>query len=284
MSIKVNNLSHLYLAKTPFKVLALDNVSLTINDHCFSAIIGETGSGKSTLVEHLNALLLPSSGSIDVDEFHIESKKNKGLKNLRKHIGLVFQFPEYQLFEETILDDVAFGLKNYGVKQEEANQKAKEALALVGIDESYYERSPFELSGGEKRRVAIAGMLAINPDILVLDEPTAGLDPEGTKTVMDLLVKLHNEGKSIILVTHDMRLVLGYCSYVYAIHNGKLFIEGKPLDIFSKLDSNLAVEMPPLYKMAKLLQDKGFKIEFSKIHSIDDIVKQVKDQIDLWQK
>ena len=209
MSIKVNRVSHSYYKKTPNEVLALDNVSLNIEDGSFVALVGETGSGKSTLVQHLNALLLPDNGTIDVNEYTIVSKKrkNKHLHDIRKHIGLIFQFPEYQLFEETVLKDVAFGRKNFGVKEAEALEKAKEALKLVKIDESYYERTPFELSGGERRRVAIAGILALDPDVLVLDEPTAGLDYEGSKYVMDLVKGLNNKGKTIILVTHDMDIV-----------------------------------------------------------------------------
>ena len=189
MSIKIKNVSFSYMVKTPNEVKALDDVSFEIEKGSITAIIGHTGSGKSTLIQTLNALILPSSGEIEVDDFVItpNRKKNKNIKELRKHIASIFQFPEYQLFEENVEKDVAFGLKNYGFKENEAIEKAHEALKLVGLDESFYKRSPFELSGGEKRRVAIAGILILDPDILILDEPTAGLDPSGTKIILESL-------------------------------------------------------------------------------------------------
>ncbi len=176
MSIKIERVSFSYMVKTPNEVKALDDVSFEIKDNSITALIGHTGSGKSTLIQTLNALILPSSGQIQVDDFLITNnrRKNKNIKALRRHIASIFQFPEYQLFEETVEKDVAFGLKNYGVKEEEAIKKAHDALALVGLDESFYKRSPFDLSGGEKRRVAIAGILILEPDILIMDEPTAG--------------------------------------------------------------------------------------------------------------
>ena len=227
MSIKIKNVSFSYLTKTPNQVEALDNVSFEIKDHSITALIGHTGSGKSTLIQLLNALMIPSSGEIEVDDFLITNnrRKNKKIKELRQHIAAIFQFPEYQLFEETVEKDVAFGLKNYGVKEPIAIQKAHEALKEVGLDESFYKRSPFELSGGEKRRVAIAGILILNPNILVLDEPTAGLDPQGTKIVLQLIEKLHKAGKTIILVTHDMDIVLNYATDVVVLKNGKLAFE-----------------------------------------------------------
>ena len=276
MSIKVNHVFHSYYKKTPNEVLALNDVSLNIEEGSFVALVGETGSGKSTLVQHLNALILPDSGSIEVDEFTIgpKKRKNKKLHDLRKHIGLIFQFPEYQLFEETVIKDVAFGPKNFGFKDEEAREKAKEALALVNIDESYFERTPFELSGGERRRVAIAGILALDPDILVLDEPTAGLDYQGSQDVMNLVKELNNKGKTIILVTHDMDVVYRYASRAILMKNGKVDFDGAPVDLFARNEKSL--DLPFLFDLATKLNEKGYKIPLDKIHTISDVLSYVR--------
>ena len=192
MPIEFRELSYVYSKDMPYAYKALKEINLEIEEGKINAIIGETGSGKSTLVQHLNALLLPSEGELEIAGYTIRAnEKTKGLKYLRKKVGLVFQFSEYQLFEETILKDVSFGPKNFGVSEEEAIIKAKEALKLVGIDESMYEKSPLDLSGGQKRRVAIAGILAMEPEIIVLDEPTAGLDPKGSKEMIGLFRKLN---------------------------------------------------------------------------------------------
>ena len=224
MAIQIKDLRYVYMPKSPNAQIALDGLSFDIPDHAFAAFIGRTGSGKSTLVQHLNALLIPSSGEVIVDEFHVTPKKrkNKHIKELRKHLSLVFQFPEYQLFEETVEKDVAFGLRNFGYKEKEALEEAHKALLAVGLDEKYFKRSPFELSGGERRRAAIAGIIAINPDILVLDEPTAGLDLKGSRDVMSLVTKMYESGKTILMVTHDMELVMKYCKAVYVLKDGKL--------------------------------------------------------------
>ena len=276
MAIKVSDLFYIYNPKSPNKTEALNGVSLTIDDNSFVAFVGETGSGKSTLIQNLNALLLPSQGQVEVDDFIITPKKNKNknIKQLRKHIGLVFQFPEYQLFEETVEEDVAFGVKNFGIKGEEAIDKAHKALLSVGLDESYFKRSPFELSGGEKRRVAIAGILAIEPDILVLDEPTAGLDPKGVNEIMSLVSQMHRDGKTIILVTHDMDIVLKYCQKVFVLNKGQLAFEGNPNQLFALNNEELSIEVPALYELARKLKDKGLKLDIENIHSIDDFVKQ----------
>ena len=282
MAIQIKDLRYIYLPKTPNQNVALDGVSLTIPDNAFAAFIGRTGSGKSTLVQHLNALLTPYSGEIDVDEFKIVSKKrkNKKIKELRKHISLVFQFPEYQLFEETVEKDVAFGLKNFGYKEKEAIELAHKALLSVGLDDKYFQKSPFELSGGERRRVAIAGILAIDPEILVLDEPTAGLDVKGAKDVMTLIKSMHENGKTIIMVTHDMDLVMKYCNLVYVLKDGKLAYEGNVSKLFDEVGEDSAIEIPPLYKLAQKLKEKGAPIEIEKIKSVDDLVNQVKG----WNK
>ena len=276
MAIQIKDLRYIYLPKTPNANVAVDGVSLTIPDNAFAAFVGRTGSGKSTLVQHLNALLIPYSGEIEVDDFKIINKKrkNKRIKELRKHVSLVFQFPEYQLFEETVEKDVAFGLKNFGVKNDEAIKQAHEALLSVGLDERYFQKSPFELSGGEKRRVAIAGILAIEPDILVLDEPTAGLDPKGVHEIMSLVEQMHKDGKTIILVTHDMDIVLKYCQKVFVLNKGQLAFEGNPNQLFALNNEELSIEVPALYELARKLKDKGLKLDIENIHSIDDFVKQ----------
>ena len=280
MQIKISNLSYTYLAKTPNEVEALHNVSLDIPEGKVTAIIGHTGSGKSTLIQTLNGLLLPTSGEVKVGEYVVTSKKkkNKKIKELRKSLAIVFQFPEYQLFEETVEKDVAFGLKNYGYKEVEAIKLAHKALEEVGIDKSFYKRSPFELSGGEKRRVAIAGIIALNPDILVLDEPTAGLDPKGSKIILNLINKFNKEGKTIILVTHDMNIVLNYSDHVVVMNDGKVAFEGTPSDLFSGDISTYSIDVPELFKFVKLLESKGLKLDISKIRTIDDLISQLKEK------
>ena len=281
MSIKIENLSYVYLKKTPNEVKALDNVSLEIPEKKITAIVGHTGSGKSTLIQTLNGLLIPSSGEVTIGDFKITNnpRKNKRIKELRKYVSIVFQFPEYQLFEETVEKDVAFGLKNYGYKQEEAIEKAHEALAKVGLDESFYKRSPFELSGGEKRRVAIAGIIAIDPEVLVLDEPTAGLDPLGSKIILDLITELNKNGKTIILVTHDMDIVMKYADHVVVINDSKIAFDGVPSDLFSGDVSSYSIEIPKLFLFSKMLQEKGLNIDLKTIHNIDDLFNQIEENI-----
>lgn len=280
MQIKISNLSYTYLAKTPNEVEALHNVSLDIPEGKITSIIGHTGSGKSTLIQTLNGLLLPTSGEVRVGEYVVtnKKKKNKRIKELRKSLAIVFQFPEYQLFEETVEKDVAFGLKNYGYKEVEAIKLAHKALEEVGIDKSFYKRSPFELSGGEKRRVAIAGIIALNPDILVLDEPTAGLDPKGSKIILNLINKFNKEGKTIILVTHDMNIVLNYSDHVIVMNDGKVAFEGTPSDLFSGDISTYSIDVPELFRFVKLLESKGIKLDISKIRTIDDLISQLKEK------
>lgn len=219
MKIEVKNISYSYNNSS----FAIKNASTTINENEFLAIVGHTGSGKSTFIQNLNALLIPTSGSVMVDEVEIKDKiKIKNIKELRKKIGIVFQFPEYQLFEETVEKDILFGPKNFDFKEEDLVSLASETLKKVGLDDSYLSKSPFELSGGEKRRVAIAGILAFNPDVLIVDEPTAGLDPIASSKMMDLFKKLHDEGKTIILVTHQMDHVLKYCNRVIVFKDGEI--------------------------------------------------------------
>ncbi|MBO4286213.1 MAG: energy-coupling factor transporter ATPase [Bacilli bacterium] len=272
MPIKVNNLFHTYLKRSPQKVEALRGINIEIPDHSYIALLGETGSGKSTLAQHLNALLLPDSGEIIVDDYVITPKKrkNKKIHELRKHIGMVFQFPEYQLFEETVEKDVAFGPLNFGSSKEEALKLAHEALSKVGLDESYYLRSPFELSGGERRRVALAGIFAIKPDILVLDEPTVGLDHQGSKDIMNLVNKMYDEGTSIILITHDMNLVNEYVQKVFFLEDGEIKFVGKPTELFANKEIN--IEVPNLYRFVNALNDSGYDIDLNKIKTLKDVV------------
>lgn len=276
MPIKIENLFYTYAPKTPFQYEALNGISLDIADHSYVAFIGSTGSGKTTIVQHLNALLTPSKGTIIVDDYTITNQNTKNIKKLRKHVGIVFQFPEYQLFDETVERDVAFGPKNFGLKEEDAITKAHEALISVGLDQSYFQRSPFELSGGEKRRVAIAGILAIEPDILVLDEPTAGLDPRGSVEIMNLVDKMHQNGTTIILVTHDMDLVMKYAEKVFVVKDGRIISSGEPQNVFGELDENSGIEVPKVFSLAQKLKSRGVNLDICKIRNIDDLIQQIK--------
>ncbi len=260
MGIALENVSFTYQEGTPLASTALSDVSLTIEDGSYTALIGHTGSGKSTILQLLNGLLVPSQGSVRVfDTLITSTSKNKDIRQIRKQVGLVFQFAENQIFEETILKDVAFGPQNFGVSEEDAEQIAREKLALVGIDESLFNRSPFELSGGQMRRVAIAGILAMEPAILVLDEPTAGLDPLGRKELMNLFKKLHQSGMTIVLVTHLMDDVAEYANQVYVMEKGRLVKGGKPSDIFQDVVFMEEVQLgvPKITAFCKRLADRG---------------------------
>ena len=260
MGIALENVSFTYQEGTPLASTALSDVSLTIEDGSYTALIGHTGSGKSTILQLLNGLLVPSQGSVRVfDTLITSSSKNKDIRQIRKQVGLVFQFAENQIFEETVLKDVAFGPQNFGVSEEDAEQIAREKLALVGIDESLFDRSPFELSGGQMRRVAIAGILAMEPAILVLDEPTAGLDPLGRKELMNLFKKLHQSGMTIVLVTHLMDDVAEYANQVYVMEKGHLVKGGKPSDVFQDVIFMEEVQLgvPKVTAFCKRLADRG---------------------------
>ena len=260
MGIALENVSFTYQEGTPLASTALSDVSLTIEDGSYTALIGHTGSGKSTILQLLNGLLVPSQGSVRVfDTLITSTSKNKDIRQIRKQVGLVFQFAENQIFEETVLKDVAFGPQNFGVSEEDAVKIAREKLALVGIDESLFNRSPFELSGGQMRRVAIAGILAMEPAILVLDEPTAGLDPLGRKELMNLFKKLHQSGMTIVLVTHLMDDVAEYANQVYVMEKGRLVKGGKPSDIFQDVVFMEEVQLgvPKITAFCKRLADRG---------------------------
>ena len=260
MGIALKNVSFTYQEGTPLASTALSDVSLTIEDGSYTALIGHTGSGKSTILQLLNGLLVPSQGSVRVfDTLITSNSKNKDIRQIRKQVGLVFQFAENQIFEETVLKDVAFGPQNFGVSEEDAEQIAREKLALVGIDESLFNRSPFELSGGQMRRVAIAGILAMEPAILVLDEPTAGLDPLGRKELMNLFKKLHQSGMTIVLVTHLMDDVAEYANQVYVMEKGRLVKGGKPSDVFQDVVFMEEVQLgvPKITAFCKRLANRG---------------------------
>ena len=260
MGIALENVSFTYQEGTPLASAALLDVSLTIEDGSYTALIGHTGSGKSTILQLLNGLLVPSQGSVRVfDTLITSTSKNKDIRQIRKQVGLVFQFAENQIFEETVLKDVAFGPQNFGVSEEDAKKIAREKLALVGIDESLFNRSPFELSGGQMRRVAIAGILAMEPAILVLDEPTAGLDPLGRKELMNLFKKLHQSGMTIVLVTHLMDDVAEYANQVYVMEKGRLVKGGKPSDVFQDVVFMEEVQLgvPKITAFCKRLADRG---------------------------
>ena len=260
MGIILDNVSYTYQEGTPFASAALSDVSLTIEDGSYTAIIGHTGSGKSTILQLLNGLLVPTEGSVRVFDTLITSTSvNKQIRQIRKQVGLVFQFAENQIFEETVLKDVAFGPQNFGVSVEEAEAIAREKLALVGIDESLFGRSPFELSGGQMRRVAIAGILAMEPSILVLDEPTAGLDPIGRKELMTLFKKLHQDGITIVLVTHLMDDVAEFADQVYVMEKGKLVKNGKPSLVFQNVEfmEKIQLGVPKITRFAQRLANRG---------------------------
>lgn len=281
MSITFKEVEHIYSENTPFSYHALKGVNLDIKQGSMTALIGHTGSGKSTLIQHINALLLPTAGEIHIDDFLISvTGKPETLKPLRKKAGLVFQFPEYQLFEETIQKDIIFGPKNFGATEEEALAVAKKVLKLVGLDESYLERSPFDLSGGQKRRIAIAGILAMDPDILILDEPTAGLDPQGAKEMLNLFKKINEQGKTVILVSHDMNQVLEYCDDVVVMNKGRVERHVSVDELFRETEylTSLSIDLPIITSFILELNKNGFDIDPS-IKDINELIQVIGGQI-----
>lgn len=264
MAINFEKVSYTYQEGTPFEGRALFDIDLTLKPATYTAFIGHTGSGKSTIMQLLNGINIPTKGQVTIDDMVITpTSKNRGIKAVRKKVGLVFQFSENQLFEETVLRDVAFGPQNFGVSKDEALQIAKEKLTLVGISEEFFDKNPFELSGGQMRRVAIAGILAMNPEVLVLDEPTAGLDPSGRNELMLLFKKLHKMGLSIVLVTHLMDDVAEYADYVYVLEKGQIVLEGTPKSVFQNVDflESKQLGVPKITKFAKSLVDKGLELK-----------------------
>lgn len=279
MDITTEALEHRYKIKTPFERRALYDVNLFIPSGSFVAIIGHTGSGKSTILQHLNGLLKPTAGSITLGDRTITAgKKERDLKPLRKKVGIVFQFPEYQLFEETIEKDICFGPINFGVSLEEAKARAKHALQMVGLPEDYLQKSPFDLSGGQMRRVAIAGILAIHPEVLVLDEPTAGLDPRGRNEIMNMFFRLHKEQQlTTVLVTHSMEDAAKYADKIVVMHKGTIMMEGTPEEVFSSPQKliELGLNIPDALKFKLRLEEKlGVKLPKNCL-TIDDLTEQI---------
>lgn len=276
MSIKLSNIYHTYSKGTPFERLALNNVSLDIAKGEIVAIIGHTGSGKSTLVQHLNGLLKPDKGQATIDDIDITAKGAQA-KAARQQVGMVFQYPEHQLFAETVFEDIAFGPRNKGVEEEAVAKQVREAMEFVGLDyDTFAQRSPFQLSGGQMRRVAIAGVVAMNPDYLVLDEPSAGLDPRSRNAVFKEIMSLHkSRGIAIVLVTHSMEEAVKYADRLLVINAGKVLFDGTPAEIFKEHAAELVevgVDVPQVYKLADLLRQSGVALP----ENIKDDVSLVK--------
>ena len=263
MSIKIENLTHIYMPGGPFEKKALNDVNIEIEDGDFVALIGHTGSGKSTLIQHMNGLLKPSSGKIFFDDIDITSKNIK-LTDVRKKVGLVFQYSEYQLFEETIAKDIAYGPKNLGLSDEEINERVKDSMQMVGLNYDYFkDKSPFDLSGGQKRRVAIAGVIAMKPSVLILDEPTAGLDPKGRDDILGQIKKLHDEyGMTIVLVSHSMEDVAKIAKKVIVMDNGSVVLQGKPEEVFKEVEKleKIGLAVPQVTYLMRALREKGFDV------------------------
>ncbi|MFL0249167.1 energy-coupling factor transporter ATPase [Clostridium neuense] len=277
MSIKIENLTHIYMPGTPFEKKALDDVNITINDGEFNVLIGHTGSGKSTLIQHINGLLKPTSGKILVDGTDITDKSVK-MSDIRKKIGLVFQYPEYQLFEETIEKDIAYGPTNLGLSEEEIHNRVKRAMNIVGLDyETFKDKSPFDLSGGQKRRVAIAGVVAMEPKILILDEPTAGLDPSGRDEILYQIKKLQKEyGMTIILVSHSMEDVAKVADKIFVMYNAKCILNGSPEEIFTEVDTleSVGLAVPQVTYLVRKLRERGFDIS-EKVFTVEQAKAEI---------
>jgi len=275
------NFDHVYFQygkKGPFVTEALNDINIDIAEGSFTCLVGKTGCGKSTLIQQLNGLLIPTKGAVNVRGFVVSKDKKtrtKKLQPLRKEVGVVFQFSEYQLFNNTVEDDVAFGPMNFGVKKEDAIIIAHKMLNLVGLNESYYKRSPFELSGGEKRRVAIAGIMAMEPKVLVLDEPTVGLDPRGSKEILSLFKTLNEQGTTIIFVTHDMNIVYEYASDVIVMDDSHVVLHCKPSDLFDHDVSQYSLEIPLIQKLIHECKFNGLQIDVTNIRNLDDFVNEI---------
>lgn len=277
MSIRVENLKHIYDKGMPTESLALDNISFQVEDGQMFGIIGHTGSGKSTLLQHLNGLLKPEEGHIFIGDVDITSP-DIAMTEIRKRIGLVFQYPEYQLFEETVAKDVAFGPRNLGLSEEEIEERVKEAIELVGLDyEVFKDRSPFDLSGGQKRRVAIAGVIAMRPEVLILDEPTAGLDPKAHKDVLMMVEEVHRRtGNITILVSHNMADIARLCDNILVIDGGKVVTVGTPKEVFAHRQelSAVGLDLPPITHLTEALRQRGMDIPDT-ILSVDEAAEEI---------
>ncbi len=281
MSIKVEHLTHIYDKGMPSESVALDDVSFTAEDGQFIGIIGHTGSGKSTLLQHLNGLLKPDEGTVTVGNVNI-TQPGISMVEIRKRIGLVFQYPEYQLFEETVAKDVAFGPKNLGLSETEIEERVKEAIELVGLDyETVKDRSPFELSGGQKRRVAIAGVVAMRPEVLILDEPTAGLDPKAHKDVLNMVEEVHRRtGNITIFVSHNMADIARLSDKILVIHNGKLVTKGSPKEVFSQKETlrSVGLDLPPVTEFTEGLRERGINLSAT-ILDVDEAAAQIAEYL-----
>ncbi|MBO5122138.1 MAG: energy-coupling factor transporter ATPase [Oscillospiraceae bacterium] len=274
--IRVDNLTHTYGVGTPFQRSAVEGLSLDIRRGEFLGIIGHTGSGKSTLIQHLNGLLKPSSGTIYLDGTDIWAEPKK-IRSVRFRVGLVFQYPEYQLFEDTVRKDIAFGPKNMGLAADEVERRVLAALSAVGLDESVLDKSPFALSGGQKRRVAIAGVMAMEPEVLILDEPTAGLDPRGRESILQMLREYHeHRGSTVVLVSHSMEEIARNAQRIIVLSGGGVCMEGTPAEVFARADELEAVglDVPQSTKIAAALRRRGMAVEGS-IFTVDALARAI---------
>nr|WP_106781800.1 energy-coupling factor ABC transporter ATP-binding protein [Lysinibacillus timonensis] len=286
MDIKLQQVSYAYSIGTPFEKHALFDIDLEIPSGTYQAIIGHTGSGKSTILQHFNGLLKPSKGEVHIgNRVIVAGKKSKELKAVRQKVGIVFQFPEHQLFEETVLKDIMFGPMNFGVSEEEASRRAQDLIQLVGLPDTVLDKSPFDLSGGQMRRVAIAGVLAMEPEVIVLDEPTAGLDPRGQRDIMDMFYQLHKErGLTTILVTHSMEDAARYADNLAIMHEGHCVLTGTPRDIFADAQTleNYRLELPRIVsfqqKIEKMIGKKLSKICLTEEELANEIAQVVKGE------
>lgn len=276
MSIKINDLTYIYSKGTPYEKKAINNISLEIKKGEFIGLIGHTGSGKSTLIQHLNGLLTPTSGQVIINEQNIHSKNIK-LKDIRQTIGLVFQYPEHQLFEISVYKDIAFGPTNMGLSSKEIDSRVRESLSAVGLNEDILEKSPFELSGGQKRRVAIAGVLAMQPEILILDEPTAGLDPRGRDQILDEIDQLHKKWNiTIILVSHSMEDIAKYVDRIIVMEHGNIELDGEPKEVFRNLEQleKIGLGVPQVTYLMNELKKAGFNVS-DKITTLKEAEEEI---------
>ncbi len=278
MSIVLDNISYVYGAHTPYEKKALDGVTLEIHEGEFLGIIGHTGSGKSTLVQHLNGLLHPTSGKVTVNDVDLADKTEEA-RNMRHTVGMVFQYPEHQLFEETIAKDIAFGPRNLGLSEEEVDERVREAMKFVGLDyDTYAERSPFHLSGGQMRRVAIAGVVALNPSYLILDEPSAGLDPFGREEIFDEIIRLHKEkGITVALVSHNMEDISRMATRLIVLDGGHVILDDEPLTIFMHHREEIqkaGVDVPPVSVLMETLKHRGLPVS-TEVRNVDDAVMAI---------
>lgn len=282
MPIVVDNLSHVYNPDSPLEARALDQVNLEVRDGEFLGLIGSTGSGKSTLIQHLNGLLRPTSGRVLVDDVEITATSKGSLKAVRKKVGLVFQYPEHQLFEETVRRDVGFGPRNLGLGPDEVEERVREAITMVGLPETVLERSPFELSGGQVRRVAIAGVLAMRPKVLILDEPTAGLDPRGREEILGQVCRLHRDfGLTVVLVSHSMEDVARLAQRLVVLHRGRVALEGLPREVFSHAEelTRLGLGVPQVTSLLQALRQRGLPLRQDVL-----TVEEARDELARWLK